>query len=235
MYEKIGCKDIKKTNLYQRRLKKEHNITDEEIKERMRWDMPILSENSKCYISLDFPVLNCKPTKACSEVCYACQGPQFYHKAIVKSLTVARMIQEDPERTANKMIYESAGRPIRLAGSGELLPSYKEFIEYLEEYGLSWWGFTRRIDTHQEIPRLMFSLDATTPDDVLDYVHDCVPRNKRSYLYRPGDPKPKLKVAVTFPVHGPLTNYVSKQKQKKSDCPAVRKLIEGCWECRRCY
>ncbi|MBI4257909.1 MAG: hypothetical protein HY619_03045 [Thaumarchaeota archaeon] len=224
-----------KPNLYQLRLQKELGIPEDEIKVRMRWNMPVLSQNSKCSISLDLPIINCKPTKACSEVCYACQGRQYYRGAIIKSLAVNRLIEEDPEHLARKMVDEAAGRTIRLAGSGELLPEHKELVNYIEEYGGSWWGFTRRVDTHKAMPRLMFSLDATTPASVLEYVKKEVPVDRRAYLRRPEDSPAPLEVAVTFPVHGSRTRYVGRVPEGETDCPAVRKRVEGCWLCGTCY
>ncbi len=222
-------------NLYRRRLEKELSIPEEETQARMRWSLPILSENSKCSISLDLPILNCNPTEACSEVCYACQGRQFYRRAVVKSLAVNRLIAKDPEHTARKIVDEAAGRPIRLAGSGELLPEHKALVDLIEKYGGTWWGFTRRVGTHREMPRLMFSLDATTPAAALRYVVNEVPVSRRGYLRRPRDPPASLEVAVTFPVHGPTTNYVQYVSPQENDCPSVRHELKGCWACRRCY
>ena len=221
--------------LYERRLKKELSIPEEIVRARMRWDFPILSENSKCSVSLDLPIINCKPTKACSEVCYACQGRQYYRRAIIKSVAVNRMIEEDPERVARKMVDEAAGREIRLAGSGEILPEHKTLVDYIEKCHGAWWGFTRRVDTHKALPRLMFSTDATTPAAVLDYVASEVPVSRRAYLRHPVDPPPPFEVAVTFPVHGSRTRYVEYVTQEESDCPSVRHEVKGCWACRRCY
>src|ERR1041385_4401948 len=125
-------------NLYRQRLDKELAIPEAQVQRRMRWDLPILAENMKCSVSLDLPILNCKPTKACSEVCYACQGRQNYRNAVVKSLAVNCMITEDPQRSARKMVDEANGRIIRLAGSGELLPAHKTLVDYLEKYGGTW-------------------------------------------------------------------------------------------------
>ena len=225
----------KKLNVYRERLGKELTIVEERIVARMRWDMPILATNEKCSVSLDLPVVNCKPTKACSEVCYASQGRQAYRNALVKSLAVNRMIAEDPERVGRKIVDEAAGRTIRLAGSGELLPEHKGLVEYIEKFGGTWWGFTRRVDTHRAMPRLMFSIDATTPESVVDYVQNEVPVDRRAYLRRPEDPPPPVDVAVTFPVHGARTRYVKEIPVHETDCPSVRKKVEGCWACRRCY
>ena len=224
-----------KRNVYLDRLEKEMGIPEEGIEARMRWDMPVLATNEKCSVSLDLPILNCKPTKACSEVCYASQGRQYYRGAIVKSLAVNRMIQEEPERVARKMVDEAAGRAIRLAGSGELLPEHKDLVDYIEKYDGTYWGFTRRVDTHRAMPKLMFSIDATTPESVMKYVGENVPVSRRSYLRRPGDPEPPMEVAVTFPVHGSRTNYVGEIPEDDTDCPAVRKWVEGCWACKGCY
>lgn len=201
----------------------------------MRWDMPILATNHKCQISLDLPVLNCRATKVWAEVCYASQGRQLYRRGIVKSLAISRMIEQDPQRVARKIVDESNGYPIRIAGSGDILPSHKRLLDYIEEYGGSWWEFTRRIDTHKRIPRLMYSIDVTSRPASLTYVRDKVPLQRRAYLRRPCDPEPELDVAVVFPVHGPRTNYVAKVPAHANDCPAVRGSIDGCWQCRRCY
>ena len=75
----------RRLNIYGRRLQMEMTVPEEAIQRRMRWDMPVLSSNHKCSISLDLPVLNCRPTKVCAEVCYASQGRQAYRKAVVKS------------------------------------------------------------------------------------------------------------------------------------------------------
>ncbi len=222
-------------NLYVQRVSKELAITEDEIKARMRWDMPVLSSNPKCSISLDLPLLNCHPTSVCTQVCYAAQGRQFYRKSITKALAIARLITLDPEHVARKMVDESAGRNIRIAGSGEILPSHAELLSYVEQLGGSWWGMTRRIDTHRSLPSLMFSLDVTTPSFVQRYVREHVPIDRRTYLRRLQDPPSSIEVAVTFPVHGQLTNYADKVPRHVTDCPVDRKEREGCWRCQRCY
>jgi len=231
----VNQKETRQPNLYLARLSKEVAIPEEEILARMRWERPLLSANQKCSISLDLPIQNCQPTQACSQFCYASQGRQMFKHSVIKSLAVNRETLEDPEQAAFKMAAEAAGRPIRLAGSGELLPDHAALVRYLEKYRATSWGFTRRIDTHLVLPNLMFSLDATTPDPVLEYVEADVPIHRRSYLRRPGDEACPFEVAVTFPVHGSRTNHVKKISEEKTDCPGVRKRVDGCWECRRCF
>ena len=224
----------KKPTVYEVRLQKERGITEEDIQERMRWGLLVLSSNSKCSISLDLPIHNCLPTKVCAAVCYASQGTQFFRKSIIKALAVNRMIAEDPEHVARKMVDEAAGRSIRIAGSGEILPEHRTLVDQIKKYGGSWWGFTRRVDTHRAIPELMFSIDATTTDLVMEYVQEEVPTRRLAYLRRPRDPPPSLEVAVTFPVHGAWTNYTDEVPFHDTDCPAVRGKVK-CWECQRCY
>jgi len=197
--------------------------------------MPILSVNQKCSLSLDLPIHNCIPTKICSQVCYAAQGRQYYRKSIIKSLAVERLVTLDPEHVARKIVDEAAGRAIRIAGSGEALPAYKSLLDYVDEFGGSSWGFTRRIDTHQAIPSFMFSSDVTSPHRVMQYIREQVPVHRRAYLRRPEDPPSPIEVAVTFPVHGHLTTYTKLTPVHETDCPADRNRIEGCWSCGRCY
>jgi len=228
-------KPCKYLDLYLRRLEKELSIPEEEILSRMRWDLPILSENSKCSVSLDLPVKNCKPTVVCRKVCYACQGRQFYRQAVRKSLAVNELVRIDPERAAFKIIAEAKGRAVRLAGSGELLPENKELIKYLKKQGGKYWGFTKRIDTYEAVPSLMFSLDASSPEEVLEYVEENVPVKQRCYVRRPEDPLPDLEVGVIFPVHGAITCYAEEVPESPLDCPAVRHKVKSCRECLRCY
>ena len=127
------------------------------------------------------------------------------------------------------------GRNIRIAGSGEILPEHADLLSYIKRYNGSWWGFTRRVDTHQALPSLMFSFDQSTPTAVMEYLRNEVSTDRRAYLRRPQDPSSPLEVAVTFPIHGPLTNYQSKTPRHQTDCPADRKEVGGCWQCQKCY
>lgn len=61
---------------------------------------------------------------------------------------------------------------------------------------------TRRVDTHQVLPSLMFSIDATTPAPLMRYVSEQISVHRRTFLRRPQDPLSALEVAVTFFVHG---------------------------------
>ena len=119
---------------------------------------------------------------------------------------------------------EAQGRPIRLAGSGDLLPGHSALVERIDHYGGSWWGFTRRVDTHKALPDLMFSTDSATPPTVLEYVLSCVPMERRAYLRRPDDPPADYEVAVTFPVHGPQTRWAERVPEGPSDCPVTRRF-----------
>ena len=222
-------------NLYRERLTKELSIPEHEVRDRARWDMTLLSENYKCGVSIDLPILNCRPSRACAQVCYASQGRQYYRAGVVKSLAISRMLIEDPERASRKVATEAAGRTVRLAGSGDILPAHRQFVDCLGDSRVDWWGFTRRIETHCLLPRLMFSFDQTSPSRIRDYMEKNVPVRRRAYLRRPCDPAPETPVAVIFPVHGPRTRYVDYVPEHRSDCPAIRGRIKGCWECRRCY
>ena len=65
-------------------------------------------------------------------MCYASQGRQYYRGAVIKSLAVNRMILKEPDRGARKAVDEATGRSIRLAGSGEVLPAHKPFLEAVD-------------------------------------------------------------------------------------------------------
>ncbi len=56
-----------------------------------------------------------------------------------------------------------------------MLPEHKTLTDYIERLGASWWGFTRRVDTHNALLESVFSVDASTPASVLQYVDNDVP------------------------------------------------------------
>lgn len=224
-----------KPSLHAQRVAKEQSFTESEIQDRVRWDLPILAQNSKCSVSLDLPLINCRPTAVCAAVCYAAQGRQAYRQAVLKSVAIQQMIEKDPDRVAHTVVDEAAGRAVRLAGSGEVLPSHRYLVEKIHELGGQTWEFTRRVDTHEALPHLMFSLDAGTPPSALEYIEQSVPVNRRAYLRRPNDPPAPLEVAVTFPLHGPRTPHAKAVPTHPTDCPASRDEVSGCWACRRCY
>jgi hypothetical protein len=189
--------------------------------------------SSNCYGVL--PIQNCQPTAVCASVCYSCQGTQYFQASVVKTLAIQRLIDRDPEHVARKMVDEAEGRNIRIAGSGEILPSHKTLLDCITSLNGKWWGFTRRIDTHVILPQLMFSIDSSSSQKTMEYVLNEVPVDRRAYLRRPGDSETPMPVAVTFPVHGSVTRYAESVPVHSTDCPYDRGEMSGCWRCERCY
>src|SRR3972149_9994216 len=125
------------------RLKKEKEITD--IKER-NFSKQFLSTNPKTGISLNFPLINCQPTKNCSKYCYASYGPISSNNSIVKTIGIHNAILKKPELTAKKIESEIrfSKHPLRISGTGEIIPEYKPFIEALLNLNIRFFGYTKR-------------------------------------------------------------------------------------------
>jgi len=192
---------------------------------------PILSENPKTGVSLNLPVLNCRPTKICREICYACSGPISFPYACKKAVAVDEWIRQHPIWAAMKAIQEADGTPIRLCGSGDLNPAHMPFLVEIKAQGGRPWGFTRKLDMWKRCwsmhIELMFGIDVSSK-----HLED-IPPTRLAYMRRPGDPDWSNSVAVTFPLHGPRRDP-SKVPVSESDCPAIRRHIK-CADCRRCY
>jgi hypothetical protein len=199
---------------------------------------PILSRNPKTGLSLNLPVRNCWPTPACSENCYACQGPSVFPAALEKAIAVDQWIRNRPHWAALKTIREARGAPLRLSGSGDMAPDHAPYLTALLWRSTRVYGFTKRPDTWRLFSRigvrLMFSVDTTMDSRRLSWAFETVPKQRLAYCRRPHDPDWSHRVAVTLPEHGPLTHNAEKVPVSETDCPAIR-YHSLCAECRRCF
>ena len=218
--------------LFRRRLAKEKRCEGHRDPQK-----PILSSNPKTGFSLNLPVLNCQPTQACAQNCYACQGPSTFCCAIEKAVAVDRWIRTNPRWAAQKTACEAGQTLLRLNGSGDITPAHLPYVRALLRNGVRLFGFTKRRDTWTAFSalgiQLMFSIDVTMDRRRLTWALRTVPRVRLAYCRRPGDPDWSDRVGVTFPEHGPYTNSTDKIPGSETDCPAVR-LHTLCKDCLRC-
>ena len=204
----------------------------------------MLSDNSKAGAALDSSVAYCQPTPECMRICYGCQGRQMFPRSLSKTLAVDAAIRADPDLSARCVHSELEGRWLRLAGVGELTEAHEPFIAKLAALGVKAYAMTRRKDSWLMYRRhgifATFSLDGTTPPDVLRWVLRTVPVRARSFMATPRFPTTSHRVAVIFPEHGPRTRGGQLIPPSPLDCPSAREKLETlggapCHTCRRCY
>ena len=204
----------------------------------------MLSDNSKAGAALDSSVAYCQPTPECMRICYGCQGRQVLTCSLSKTLAVDAAIRTDPDLSARCVHSELEGRWLRLAGVGELTEVHEPFLEKLVALGVNAYSMTRRKDSWLMYRRhgifATFSLDGTTPPDVLRWALHAVPVRARSFMATPRFPTTRHRVAVVFPEHGAWTRGGRHVPPSPLDCPSAREKLKTlggppCHACRRCY
>lgn len=206
---------------------------------RLTEPQEMLSGNSKTGVSLNLPVLNCRPSAKCAKSCYACTGPISFGNSIRKALVVDQKLKRgDIDRLAE----ECARRDnVRLCGSGDLTPEQVPHIIKLAQRcpGTVFWGFTRKVQIAKAINgraknlSVILSFDGSSRDQKFKGY-----RGRLAFGPRlPGDEVPKdRRLLVVFPehIHGQTTKGVERHKL---DCPTSRgaEHDNACEKCRRCW
>lgn len=200
----------------------------------------IISDNGKTGVSINFPIKgHCRPTKLCSNSCYAKSGSMAYPNSKKKQQYVSDYFA-DPDNDMLQIIVESRNsNTVRLNGSGDILPSHLNNILILAVGcpNTMFYGMTRKPEIaeglNNQLPnlKLLLTIDAETPKKVWKNYKgklcfgprreiDKVPNNKR--------------IITVFPYHC-HGKVVKGTPTHKKDCQAVYHNISGCSECGRCW
>lgn len=198
----------------------------------------ILSTNRKCGSSLDLPTKgHCNPTKICSFACYARTGPQAWTNSTRKHEWTSKYLSGSD---ISQLIKECSKQPsVRLNGSGDLLDEHALNIVRLAKACPStiFWGMTRRLTIAKTLNktrlpnlRILVTVDDSSPQTLWNYEGKLCYGPRRAEDKVPADSR----ILTVFPRHfaGAIVNNVPPHKK---DCPAVRHLIDGCINCKRCY
>jgi len=196
-----------------------------------------LSENSKTGASINLPIEgHCTPTKRCAVDCYAKSGHTILESNIKKQKFISNYLLG---KDITELIYECRRlTAVRLNGTGDLLMKHVPAIINLAEQCplTTFWGMTRKIKIAERINgrlpnlSLLVSVDSTSPKSVWKYNGPLCfgPR-------RPEDTVPDNDMIITiFPRHhaGIIIGNVPNDPK---DCLAIRKIVKGCLECKRCW
>jgi len=220
---------------YHRRLRAERRL----LRAPPARAVPVLSSNHKTGVSLNLPVLNCRPTRRCARACYACEGLISWRPSIRKALVVDAALKKGE---IEGLIWECrALQEVRLNGSGDMTPDHVPGILDLADScpRTTFWGFTRSRRVAEAVNgqhanlSLILTIDATSPDrKLLGYTGPLAfgPR-------RPGDRVPRdPRIIIIFPEHHGGRTVPNVPKHAK-DCPATRGMPRknACRRCRRCW
>ncbi len=205
---------------------------------------------SKPINSVNGSYIDCDPTQACADFCYASRGRNF-PVTMIKSEAMHYAISRDPARAARAIAYEYKAMPefeaqkaLRFLDRGEAGPGYPRLIKDLNKQGIRVQIFSKRPEILKRIPTKnlrLLSLDHTNTD-VADK-HRSLPI---ALVYRgevdiPLVEKYRNRIKVILPVK--LGRKVLSRDEigrlpawaKEKLCPidsGVKKI--GNWNCTRC-
>lgn len=202
----------------------------------------LLSGNKKTGISINLPLLNCIPSKRCSETCYACEGPIAFKNSIRKTLKVDAVLRSG----AIEALVDECRKEwdVRLNGTGDLTLEHVDAILFLATScpNTIFWGFTRSRPVAEELNNqlenlsIVLSYDSTmSPSHVDGYEGPIAFGPVQAQDTIPDDPR----IIVVFPEHHQShpDPYIMLHPK---DCPATRfevksEKVGACGRCRRCF
>lgn len=224
---------------YANRAVRERQYKEEPLKAPIR----ILSGNKKTGVSINLPLINCRPSKRCADTCYACEGHIALPNSIRKTLYVDKLLREGD---LDRLIAECRKEwEVRLCGSGDFvaehIPSIFRLADECPKTIL--WGFTRNRPVAEQInaakkPNLsiILSYDSTMSDEYIEGYEGPIAYGPRQAEDIVDDDK---RIIVVFPEHHQAGPHWSIPDHRK-DCPAVRMEHKedkhgACTRCRRCF
>lgn len=214
-----------------------------------------VSHNSKTGYSVNTAIARtCRPTKGCSEYCYALAGRLTFPAALATQARNAAffagaeksVLRHEARRVAHRVLKEQTF--IRMFGVGDLQPGSALFTAVLatEFPQLSVWVSTRKLELAGVLPKLpnlhvMLSMDSTTTEENVKATRQLVrqrgPQFYAAWVRRgPGD-DPPLWVSVVFEEHH-MAGRAPWEPERRA-CPAtIRGGAEhekACERCRFCF
>jgi hypothetical protein len=201
--------------------------------------VPVLSTNHKTGISVNLPIMNCRPTPRCKAACYACEGPISWENSVRKALAVDAALRKGE---IEGLIWECRRlQDVRLNGSGDLTPGHVPAVLRLAEAcpETTFWGFSRcrlvaeAANSKLNNLSLILTFDATSPDREMA---DC----ECPLAFGPRRPRDNVRddrrIIVVFPEHH-AGHTIPNVPLHPKDCPATRgfERRNACLRCQRCW
>lgn len=214
-----------------------------------------VSHNSKTGFSVNVAIAKtCRPTKSCSEYCYALAGRLTFPAALAAQARNAAffagaekaVIRHEARRVGHRVLKEQTF--IRMFGVGDLQPGSALFTAILatEFPELSVWVSTRKLELAAVLPKLpnlhvMLSMDSTTTASNVRETERLVqlngPQFYGAWVRRGPDDEPPPWVSVVFEEHH-MSGRARWEPERRA-CPAtIRDGAEhekACEKCRFCF
>jgi len=229
------------TNHYLRRRDKEQELLTQAEPIRKTG---YISSNTKTGHSLNFPILNCTPTKICASSCYACLGPTSWKASLLKALAIENTLQSNMGYALTETVGEIKKlslTELRYSGGGDLSDHGVNYIIELAALcpDVIFWGFTRKIRVAEKLAssgksniKVIYSLDAKTSLAAILKIKEL--GIKTSWLYNDqANIIPKdIHIVFVNHVHGSPDPSL---KEVNNECPAIRKHQVTCFNCKKCF
>jgi hypothetical protein len=214
-----------------------------------------VSHNSKTGYSVNAAIARtCRPTKGCSEYCYALAGRLTFPAALAAQARNAAffagaeksVLRHEARRVARMVLKRQTF--VRMFGVGDLQPGSTFFTTCLatDFPELSVWVSTRKLELARQLPLLpnlhvMLSMDATTTRDNVEatrwLIRQMGPQFFAAWVRRGPDDRPPRWVSVVFEEHHMAGRAPWKPEPRA--CPAtIRGGAEhekACEKCRFCF
>ena len=157
-----------------------------------------VSDNGKTGISINLSIVDtCNPTKDCMTYCYGTRGPIAFKNSILAQaantrrftyLETASQSEVDAEcENIAESVRKGKQTWIRWNGVGDLIPGSVRVINRMAELHpeITQWVVTRKVNeaaTLSDKPsiKILFSLDSSTPDTILQRAKDLRKTYKRA-------------------------------------------------------
>lgn len=225
---------------YSRRIKREKELEPAGVKGYTK----LLSGNKKTGAAINLPLLGCRPSPRCAEICYAMEGFVAAPHVMRATLRMDHVLRTGEH--IDRLVKECQKKDdVRLLGIGDFVKEHLPLVIHLacKCPDTIFWGFTRKRENAERLngihPNLsiVLSWDPTHPGNYAKGYE-----GPMSYgPIQPGEGVPKdPRIIVVFPEHH-QSHPDRKIEKNPKDCPATRipafregLKTQACQRCGRC-
>lgn len=216
-----------------------------------------VSDNGKTGISINLAIVEtCQPTRECMEYCYGMRGPIGFKNSILAQhantlrfayLEAAPQSEVDAEcESLVTAVRKGKQNWIRWNGVGDLIPGSVRVINRMAELHpeITQWVVTRKVNEAATLAdvksiKILFSLDTSTPDTILQRAKDLKKTYKRakfrfSWTRRDATKVPRH-ISIIFNEHRGRRRGNWEDKRVCEATLPDHAHESACNTCRRCF
>lgn len=204
----------------------------------------LLSGNKKTGVAINLPLLGCRPSPRCAEVCYAMEGFVAAPHVMSATLRMDQILRTGEH--LDKLIKECRKeKDVRLLGIGDFIPEHILNVLLIAQKcpDTIFWGFTRKRENAETLNKVYDNLSIVLSWDVT-HAPSHVDGYKGPLSYGPIQASEEVpddpRIIVVFPEHHQSHPDPKIEKHQK-DYPATRippfregLKTQACQRCGRC-